>query len=113
MVLEDICNKYRMSWEAKKIGWWADQDPLRLYHGTNIINVPFIVSDGINRKDPSTGMISMTPDPYTARGYAAMGSGGGEALFRKAGMRVRQLPMDERAIFVFDIPKKMGIRKYG
>lgn len=112
MKLEEKCSKYKINWSVKPIGWWRDQDPLRLYHGTNIINVPFIIEDGINRKDPSTGMISMTPDPFTARGYAAMGSGGGEALFRKAGMKVRSLPMEERAVFAFDVPMSWVLQNY-
>jgi hypothetical protein len=47
-------------------------------------------------------MISLTLDPFTARGYAAMH--GGEAEFRKAGNKAQHVPMNQRAVFVFDIP---------
>lgn len=90
-------------WAATNdIGWWADQDTLTLYHGTHASNISSISKTGLDRKDPSTGMISLTLDPYTAKGYASMS--GGESTFRQAGQKAKITPMSERAVLVFEIP---------
>lgn len=95
----------QIPWEGSpKIGWWEDQTVLRLYHGTHIRNVKDIQKDGLTRKDPDTGMISLALEPNTAYGYASMSGSGGESDFRKAGTRVTHTPSRERAIFVLDIP---------
>lgn len=95
----------KLAWDGSpKIGWWEDQQVLRLYHGTNIKNVDSVMKNGLNRKDPDTGMISLALEPNTAYGYASMSGSGGESAFRKAGTKVVHTPGHERAIFVLDIP---------
>ena len=89
-----------------KIGWWKDHDHLTVYHGTHERNVEDIKKTGLNRPDPKTGMISVTHDPHTAHGYAAMSGAGGEADFRKAGNKVTHTPHEERAVIKMRIPKK-------
>lgn len=97
------------------IGWWEDQDKVRLYHGTHISNVESVSKKGLDRKDPDTGMISLALDPFTARGYASMH--GGETYFRKVGGKSKIVPTSERAVFVFDVPtnwlKKHMDKKFG
>lgn len=89
-------------------GWWNDESKthLVLYHGTHKRNVPSIEREGISMPDPKTGMISMTMDPNTAHGYAAMSSGDrrGEASFRKAGANAVTTPHEDRAVTKFRIP---------
>lgn len=88
-------------------GWWANrEDHIDLYHGTHKRNVPHIEKDGVSVPDPKTGMVSMTPDPNTAHGYAAMSSGErrGEHSFRKAGAKAVTTPEEDRAVTKFRIP---------
>lgn len=92
-------------WSQKDTGWWEDQDPITLFHGTHERNISTILKNGLDRKDPDTGMISLALEPHTAKGYAAMSGTGGESDFRKAGAKVKSTPMNERAVFVFEIPK--------
>ena len=65
------------------VGWWKDKAEKdgyhTVYHGTHKRNLPHILKHGITHKDPRTGMISVTHDPHTAHGYAAMSGSGGEA----------------------------------
>ncbi len=84
------------------IGWWRGQDPLRMYHGTNIANLESVLDNGIANRDPDTGLISLAFDPNTARGYASMS--GGEANFRRAGAQAEHVPVDKRVTIVMDIP---------
>lgn len=89
------------------IGWWNDKrDFINLYHGTHKKNVPNIRQNGISVPDPRTGMVSMTPDPNTAHGYAAMSSGErrGEHSFRMAGAKAVTTPHEDRAVTKFRIP---------
>lgn len=86
-----------------QIGWWQDRDPLILYHGSNIKNLDSILDNGLTRKDPRTGMISLAFDPNTARAYASMY--GGEAEFRHAGARAAYVPMKDRVVIVCRVPK--------
>lgn len=86
-------------------GWWQDADPLVVYHGTHIRNLDAVYENGLNRKDPDTGMISVALEPFTARAYAAMSGAGGESDFRKAGGGAIQTPMNERVVFKFEIPQ--------
>lgn len=111
-------------WESDpKIGWWEDQDPITLYHGTHISKKSSILENGLDKKDSSTGMISLALEPNTGFGYASMY--GGEADFRKAGSKAKISPEEERIVFVFEIPQEwikknldprlggnMGRRKY-
>lgn len=90
-----------------KHGWWADrEDHIDLYHGTHEKNVPHIAKSGVSVPDPRTGMVSMTPDPNTAHGYAAMSSGErrGEHSFRKAGAKAETTPHENRAVTKFRVP---------
>jgi len=87
-------------------GWWADNQSLNLYHGTHKRNVNSIKKEGISVPDPRTGMVSMTLDPNTAHGYAAMSSGErrGEASFRRAGKKAVSTPPEDRAVTHWQIP---------
>jgi len=87
-------------------GWWRDRETLELYHGTHERNVPHIEQHGVNVPDPKTGMVSMTLDPHTAHGYAAMSSGErrGEHSFRKAGAKAVTTPQENRAVTKFKVP---------
>ena len=95
----------QLAWQGNpNIGWWEDQDVLRLYHGTHVRNVDSVLANGLTRKDPTTGMISLALEPNTAYGYASMSGTGGEASFRAAGSKVEHTPQQERAVFVLDVP---------
>lgn len=87
-----------------EIGFWSDQDSVIVYHGTHERNVPDILKNGLTRVDPKTNMISVTFDPFTAHGYAAMSGAGGEAGFRAAGARPVNTPHNERAVIKMKIP---------
>jgi hypothetical protein len=86
------------------IGWWEDQAQVTVYHGTHDKNVDNILQNGLTRADPQTGMISVTSDPNTAHGYAAMSGAGGEAAFRKAGARPVHVPHEDRSVIKFKLP---------
>lgn len=98
------------------MGWWREQDPIILYHGTHIRNVNSFLENGIllpknpplNRKPE----ISLALDPYTAFGYAAMSGSGGEVGFRQAGSKVTSTPIEERAIFKLKIPMSFILDNY-
>lgn len=89
-------------------GHWTDdsKDHVIVYHGTHKRNVEAIKKTGLNRPDPKTGMISVTMDPHTAHGYAAMSGSGGEANFRKVGGGAVNTPHEDRAVLKYKIPKK-------
>jgi hypothetical protein len=90
--------------ESKEnIGWWKDQDHLHVYHGTHDRNVEHIVKYGLTKKDPKTGFISVTHDPFTAHAYAAMSGSGGESNFRSSGKAVHT-PHEERSVVHMKIP---------
>lgn len=82
-------------------GWLWDKEHITVYHGTHKRNVSAIKKNGLNRKDPKTGMISVTPDPHTAHGYAAMS---GEHDFRAAGNKAKHVPHEDRRIIKMKIP---------
>ena len=84
-------------------GWLWDKDHITLYHGSHKNNISSIKKNGLNKKDPNTGMISLTPDPHTAHGYAAMS---GEHNFRAAGAKAKTVPSEDRRVVKFKIPKK-------
>lgn len=88
-------------------GFWNDptRDYVDVYHGTHERNIKSIEQNGLNRPDPKTGMISVTMDPNTAHGYAAMSGSGGEANFRRAGAKPVNTPHEERAVLKFRIPR--------
>lgn len=95
----------QMPWNGNvNIGWWADNDIMRMYHGTNIDFIGSIAKEGLNRLDPNTGMISLAFEPFTARAFAVMG---GEARFLSAKSKARSLivPENKRCVLVLDIPK--------
>lgn len=100
----------KIQWNGyPEIGWWEDMDPIILYHGTYKDNKQSVLKDGLNRMDPDTGMISLTLDPNTALGYASMG---GEAEFRKVGSKPKHIPIEDRIVFKFAIPKKWFLEHY-
>lgn len=106
MVIEDMLQE--LPWDPDpKIGWWRDNDPIRLYHGTHISRIRDIAASGLVS---STGWVSLAVDPYTARGYASMT--GGESEFRKAGKRARHAPMEERAVLVIEAPLGWLLENY-
>jgi hypothetical protein len=86
-------------------GFWKDDDKdyVDVYHGTHKKNVADIEEKGLNRPDPKTGMISVTMDPHTAHGYAAMS--GGESNFRSVKGRPTQTPHEDRAVVKYRVPK--------
>lgn len=83
-------------------GWLWDSDHITVYHGTHKRNIIAIKKNGLNKKDPKTGMISVTPDPHTAHGYGAMS---GEHNFRAAGSKAVHIPHEDRRIVKMKIPK--------
>lgn len=95
------------------VGWWDDENrkTLTMYHGSNIVNVDAIYENGIANKDPSTGLISMALEPFTARAYAAMSGAGGEANFRTSRKRPKNVPDKDRVVFVFELPMSF-VRKH-
>lgn len=106
-----------------KIGWWEDNDPIRVYHGTHIHNIEWIEKNGIMA--PTTGytagVVSLALEPNTSWGYAAMSGMGGESGggvkakkgtvgFRDAGATAVRTPDLERVVFVIDFPKSYLMR---
>ena len=87
------------------IGFWKDHDHVTVYHGTHDRHVDHILKNGLTHKDPKTGMISVTHDPHTAHGYAAMSSSGGEANFRATGGNAVNTPHEDRSVIKMKIPK--------
>lgn len=91
------------------IGWWKDKADKEgyhtVYHGTHKRNLPTILKNGLTHKDPRTGMISVTHDPHTAHGYAAMSGSGGESNFRKAGAKAVNTPHEDRVVLKMRLPK--------
>jgi len=84
--------------------WSENEDHLVVYHGTHVKNVPEILKNGINNKDPKTGMISVAIGSHgadVAHGYAAMS---GEYGFRQAGQKAVTVPHEDRAIVVAHLP---------
>lgn len=92
--------------KAPKIGFWKDHDHVTVYHGTHDRHADHILKHGLTHKDPKTGMISVTHDPHTAHGYAAMSSAGGEAHFRSAGAKVTTTPHEDRSVIKMKIPRE-------
>lgn len=90
-------------WINEHKGWLWDKDHVTVYHGTHKDNVDSIKQNGLNKPDPKTGMISVTPDPNTAHGYAAMG---GEHGFRQAGAKAVTVPHEDRRVVQLKIPKE-------
>ena len=88
---------------SEHTGYIWDKDHLTLYHGTHKNNIPSIRENGLNKPDEKTGMISLTPDPDTAHGYAAMS---GEHNFRAAGNKAVTVPHKDRRVVKFKIPRK-------
>lgn len=84
------------------IGWWQDNNIMRMYHGTNLDFLPSIAKEGLNRLDARTGMISLAFEPFTARAFAVMG---GEARFLAAKAKALVVPENKRCVLMFDIPK--------
>lgn len=95
-------------WKVHSQTWIGDDNDdkhIYLYHGTHKRNRESVVNNGISHPDPKTGMVSFALDPHTGRGYAAMSGAGGEAQFRKAGAKVEHVPMKDRDVHVWRVPK--------
>lgn len=88
------------------IGWWLDQEPIRLYHGTNIKNLPVIDRQGIKAptSGSTAGWVSLAIEPYTSFGYASMSGAGGETNFRAAKAKPVYVPAEDRAILIIELP---------
>lgn len=96
-----------LPWDANpKVGWWEDLDPIIFYHGTHENNLQSVLDNGLTRKDPDTGMISLALEPYTANAYAAMSGSGGEHKFRQIGASATTTKVDERVVIKFAIPNE-------
>lgn len=92
-----------LDWDGNpKIGYWKDNDDQIMYHGTHKKNLLDILKGGLNKPDPKTGMISLTHDPNTAHGYAAMS---GESDFRQAGKKAQNVPHEDRVVLKVKLPK--------
>lgn len=86
------------------IHWSEHKGHLVVYHGTHVKNVPHILKNGINNKDPKTGMVSVAIGSHgadIAHGYAAMS---GEYGFRQAGQKATTVPHEHRAIVTAHLP---------
>lgn len=87
-----------------KIGWWADNEYLYLFHGTHKDNLPAIINSNhilAPKSGPTAGWVSMALEPNTAHGYASMG---GESAFRAAGAQARHVPESDRVVIVAKVP---------
>ena len=94
----------KLPWVHKpQIGWWRDQPFLIAYHGTHERNIDIIGKTGISKLDEKTGMVSITFDPNTAHGYAAMSGAGGEANFHSSAKPVHT-PETDRAVIKMRLP---------
>ena len=110
MITFSLFTESQLQWNGNpKIGWWEDQDPIIVYHGTHKKHLESVLKDGLTRKDPVTGFISLALEPNTAFGYAAMS---GEAEFRAAGAKSVSVPPSDRVVFVFKIPKSWIMQHY-
>jgi hypothetical protein len=105
MIIADLFEDFNIPYDKNPtIGFWGDSDYVIGYHGTHERNIPIILKTGISKPDPKTGMVSITLDPNTAHGYAAMSGSGGEASFRGAGDKATTTPHNERAILKVKLP---------
>lgn len=86
-----------------QIGWWLDQDPVTFYHGTHIDNLENVLQNGLIGSEYAEGWVSLAVDPFTAAGYASMS--GGEQSFRGAGAKSKHVPLEERVVFIIQIPQ--------
>jgi hypothetical protein len=114
--VEDLSNR-EIPWESNpNLGWWRDQDPITLYHGTHKRNISSFLENGILLpKNPPANRIpeiSLALDPYTAFGYAAMSGSGGEVGFRQAGSKVSTTPVEDRVVFKLEIPMNFILKYY-
>ena len=102
-----------VSWKIPKIGWWLDNDTVTLYHGTHINNIDFIKKNGIvpPKEGYTAGRVYLAFDPFTARGYASMSGLGGESKFRSMGTKVKTTPMNERVVFIIELPLTYVLKK--
>jgi len=101
-------------WKTHPQTWIGDdkeESHIYLYHGTHKKNRQSVVNNGITHADPKTGKVSYALDPHTGRGYAAMSGSGGEYQFRRAGAKVQNVPMSDRDVHVWRVPKAL-VRKH-
>lgn len=91
------------------IGWWEENDPLTLYHGTHVNNIEGILESGIYapKEGYTAGKVSLALEPNTAFGYASMSGAGGETAFRSKGGKAQHTPPEERVVFVLQIPQSI------
>lgn len=86
------------------IGWWEDQKPLTLYHGTHQSKIEDILKSKLvaPSEGPTAHWVSLALEPNTAFGYASMR--GGESAFRAAGAKAIHVPAEERAVLILSFP---------
>ena len=96
-----------------KIGWWLDNDPITVYHGTHIRNIDWIEKNGLvpPTEGYTAGVVSLALEPNTSWGYASMSGTGGEAAFRSAGAAVKSTAQAERVVFVLEFPKNYLLKR--
>lgn len=87
-----------------QIGWWEDQTPLILYHGTHQSKIQDILKSKLvaPTQGPTADWVSLALEPNTAFGYASMR--GGESAFRAAGSKAINVPSHERAVLILSFP---------
>lgn len=81
-------------------------DPVVCYHGSHAQHLESFFKNGINRKDPSTGMVSVTLDPYTANAWAALSGVGGDRKAKEVGVVAPTTDHTDRVVIKFAIPKE-------
>jgi hypothetical protein len=105
--IQETTDKDKIPWHKSEDNkHWSDHDHLVVYHGTHVKNVPKILSSGLDKPDPKTGMISVAIGNHgsdVAHGYAAMS---GESAFRKAGAKAIQVPPEDRAVVMAHLPRE-------
>lgn len=110
----EFITEREMPWKSHEPHWIGDHedsDHIYLYHGTHRRNAASVEKHGVVHGDPSTGLVSHALDPHTARGYAAMSGAGGEANFRKTTGKAVHVPVEDRAVAVYKVPKEF-VRKH-
>jgi hypothetical protein len=104
----------KMPWNSyPKIGWWPEKETVTLYHGTHKKNLDWISKHGIvpPKEGYTAGRIYLAFEPNTAFGYASMSGMGGESQFRTAGTKVTTTPIEDRIVFVIEMPTDYVLSK--
>ena len=95
-------NVREIPWTWDKSTWW--QDNLTFFHGTQVEKLKSIEKEGLKAGPGSKGHgVYLALDPFTARGYASMR--GGESRYKKQKARAKDVPMEDRAVLIIEIPR--------